>query len=125
MSHDCSHEPSTAHIFPQQNPEDEAKASVRSPDRRRALKTLMQGATTVFSGMALEGLVVPAQAQGMGMMGGMMGQSAAAPIQPGVFSRPMPIPSQLTGTTDSAGVQVYELKASAGQHAELVAGLRT
>jgi blue copper oxidase len=37
----------------------------------------------------------------------------------------MPIPPQLTGTTDSAGVLVYELKASAGQHAELVAGLRT
>lgn len=99
---------------------------IQSPERRRALQTLAQGAAVVLSGVALEGLVTPTQAQGMGMMmGGGMGQSQAAPIKPGVFNRPMPIPLQMLGTTDDQGVRRYALDVRAGQHAELVAGLRT
>lgn len=127
-----------SHDFPNEGPniqedrEYPAKedALIQSPERRRALQTLVQGATVVFSGVALEGLATPTEAQGMGMMGGMMmgggmGQSQAAPIKPGVFNRPMPIPPQMLGTTDDQGVRRYALDVRAGQHTELVAGLRT
>jgi len=120
MSHDCPHETLDAPVSTPGIAETDMSA-IRSPDRRRVLRTLVQGTATLFSGLAL-----PAQAQGMGgMMGGMMGQSGSKPIQPGLFARAMPIPPQMMGTMDAAGIRTYALKTTAGLHSELVSGMHT
>lgn len=100
--------------------------ALASPPRRDALKKLATGTVAVLGGYLAPGLM-SAQAQGMSMMGGMMGGSGQnpAPIKPGIFQRPLPLPPQLLGSEDSAGVQVYTLKATPGQHSELVTGLKT
>lgn len=122
--------------------DDAAESGTFSPQRRRALKTLVQGSAALLSGIALEGWTSAASAQPMGpgmgpgmspgmgmgpgmMMGGMMGSSQSAAGKPGLFDRTMPIPPQLFGTTDAKGVRTYALNAMAGQHAELIAGRRT
>lgn len=88
--------------------------------RRRALQALTAGGGLLALGLHTSS----AQAQG-GMMGGMMGHSrSAAKAAPGVFSRALPVPPQLSGHADSQGTRHYALHA-AGGGSELVAGVHT
>lgn len=110
------------------NSDTETDTKPESSQRRATLKILAVGAVTMLGGYGLGRGLEPklAQAQGMGGMMGMGGMSSqAAAVQPGLFQRPLPIPPQLQGTADAAGVQTYALKASGGGTAELVAGLKT
>lgn len=108
---------------------DDKQSVIRSPERRRLLKSLAQGTAVVLSGAVLEGHATPASAQGLGMMGGMMGRmmgpSGPPIVQSGLFTRQMPIPAQLMGATDAEGTQTYALKVTAGLHSELVSGVAT
>lgn len=100
----------------------------QSPPRRDALKKLASGTVAILGGYLVPSLV-PAQAQGMGMMGGMMGMSGKssriADVKPGVFKRPLPLPPQLHGTQDAHGIQTYALKTTPGGSSELRSGLKT
>ena len=125
MSHDFSNKYPNKPV-----PAAQQDMAIDSPKRRHALKTLVQGAATVLTGVALtEQITTSAQAQAMGMMGGMMGgmpgQNQSASISSGLFTHPMPIPPQLKGEADSSGVRTYALNVMAGQHSELVPGLKT
>lgn len=125
MSHDFSNKHSNKQLpVPQQD------MAIDSPKRRHALKTMVQGAATVLTGVALtEQITTSAQAQAMGMMGGMMGgmpeQNQSASISSGLFTHPMPIPPQLKGEVGTSGVRTYSVNIMAGQHSALVPGLKT
>lgn len=84
-------------------------------NRRRALQALAAGGVLA---LGLHGRSTRAA----GMMGDM---ATAPPATAGQgFSRPLPIPRQLSGQVDAAGVRKYALRAGAG-HSELAAGLST